>query len=220
MKIQQLQIAFFYDTNTPIDFDGLSYFIRQSIKGVSGIELINNHMLGMIPKDAPPEVPRLQLLSEDNKIRLQSTLQRTDFFLDVLNENDQEDVNLLMNVADKLFEVHMQLTKRITRVGIVAYKRDFIDEPGKVIAKKYLNLVSVGGADDIVDANVMYNKPFVMEGQRFNCHIFHSAGFDEEKQRGVLLRQVDVSTDVCHDFLEKHSKEVMKKAFLIKVAEY
>lgn len=51
MKIIQLQMVFFYDSSTTVDFDGMSYFIRQTFKKKAGIELTNNMMLGVLPMD-------------------------------------------------------------------------------------------------------------------------------------------------------------------------
>lgn len=220
MKISQLQLAFFYDVNTPIDFDGLSYFARLGIKNIYDRNLTNNQMLGIVPKDAPPEIPRLQLSSEDNKIRMLSTLQRSDLFVDRLFEEDQTNLDSFTKIFDSFINVHAQLNKQPVRIGLVAYKTEYDDYPGVTIAKKYLNLVNIGGLDNLADANVMFNKRFEMNGQTFNCHLIHMAGFDQDKQKNLLLRQVDVSTDESRNFAASYTPDILKTAFLTKVAEF
>lgn len=177
-------------------------------------------MLGIVPKDAPPEIPRLQLSSEDNKIRMLSTLQRSDLFVDRLFDEDQANLDAFTKIFDSLIDVHAQLKKQPVRIGLVAYKTEYDDYPGVTIAKKYLNLVNIGGLDNLADANVMFNKRFEMNGQTFNCHLIHMAGFDQDKQKNLLLRQVDVSTDESRGFAASYNPEVLKKAFLTKVAEF
>ena len=220
MKIQQLQLALFYDAATSIDFDGLSYFVRSAIKSKLGLELVNNQMLGMVPKDAPPEVPRLQLVSENNKMRMQSTLQRTDFFIDSLNEERSVELDTFLSIVDILFDVHVSLGKYITRVGMVAYKTEYDEEPSKTISRQYLNLSNIGALDSVTDVNVMFNKPFEIDGQQFNCHIFHSAGYNGDNQKGVLLRQIDVNTYENLKFYQSYKVDTMKIAFSTKVFEY
>ncbi len=220
MKIQQLQLALFYDATTSIDFDGLSYFVRSAIKNKFGIELVNNHMLGMIPKDAPPDVPRLQLASDNNKMRMQSTMQRTDFFIDSLNQDTSLELDIFMNIVDILFDVHTNLRKNVIRVGMVAYKTEYDSEPTKTISRKYLNLDNIGTLESITDVNVMFNKPFEIDSQQFNCHIFHSAGINIDNQKGVFLRQIDVSTLENLKFYQEYKADTIKEAFSTKVLEY
>lgn len=220
MKIQQLQLALFYDAATSIDFDGLSYFVRSAIKNGFGIELVNNQLLGMVPKDAPPDVPRLQLASENNKMRMQSTMQRTDFFIDSINEDTSLEINNFLKFVDILFDVHEKLRKNIIRVGMVAYKTEYDDEPTKTISRKYLNLESIGSLESITDVNVMFNKPFEIDDQQFNCHVFHSAGYNIENQKGVFLRQIDVSSFENLKFYQAYKADTIKQAFSNKVLEY
>lgn len=220
MNLAQLQIAFFYDVNTPCDFDGLSYFARKSIRNVLGVELLNNQMFGSVPREAPPEFPRLQLSNENNKIRMMSTLHRSDLFIEGELGKKNPDLDAFIKITDELYGIHRSLNKKIVRVGMIAYKTDFDDNPAITIAKKYFNLATIGGTDDLIDANIMFNKAFEIEGQKFNCHLSHICGLDNERQQPMLIRQVDVSSFENFIFDDAYTFANMKSAFLSKVSEY
>lgn len=220
MKIAQLQIAVFYHEGSVIDFDGLSYFIKRAIKTKTNANLDNNQVLGMIPKDAPPEIPRLQLNSSNNRLRVQSSLQRFDFFYERPTDDEDINVNVFMGIVEEIFDMHATLAIKIKRIGMIAFKTEFDDDAGRTIARKLLNSSSLGGLDDITDANVMYNRKFKKDGLEFNCHLIFFQGHDVNKDRGLLIKQIDVSSIENVDFSTGYTPKVIGEAFLEKINEH
>ncbi len=217
MKIIQLQMAFFYDASTVIDFDGMSYFIRQSFKKHTGVDLTINQMLGVLPADAPSEIPRLQLTSLDNKWRVQSSLLRSDVFIERKETEDEVSLDLFKNIFDDMIDVHNNLQKEIIRVGLVAFKAELNDNPNKDIVKSYLNNTMIAEADGLEDVSLMYNQKFEYESSNFNCHFAIMTGYDVVRQRPMLVKQIDVNSFENIKFTAGYSPEKIKMAFLNKI---
>ena len=219
MKIIQLQMVFFYDSSTTVDFDGMSYFIRQTFKKKAGIELTNNMMLGVLPMDTPPEIPRLQLFSIDNKFRVQCSLQRCDLFFERMDSEQEVDLHLLQEVFDSVVDIHKELNKDIIRIGLVAVKAELNNNPNKEIVKNYLSNNMQNDSEIIEDINLMYNKKFEFEQSIFNCHLSIMSGYDIVREQPMLVKQIDVNTIESFIFKDKYTAEKTKKAFLSKVNE-
>lgn len=214
MNIAQFQMAFFYNPSTSVDFDGLSYFVRNALKKITGIEMVNNSMLAALPADMPTEIPRLQLNSADNKLRAQCSLQRFDFYIE-RNESEREvSTDLFGRVFDELIDIHNRLDKKIVRAGLIAIKTEEDDAPNKTISTKYLNIGALGGGDGLDDVNLSFNRRFEYEGANFNCHLSIMSGLDFVRQRNLLVKQIDVNSLDGATFYEKYSPEIIKKVFL------
>lgn len=213
MNIARFQMAFFYDSSTSVDFDGLSYFVRNALKKITGKEISNNPMLGVLPADAPAEIPRLQLNSTDNKLRVQSSLQRFDFFIERSETEKDVSAQVFSQVFDEVIEIHKKLNKEIVRVGLIALKTEEDDAPTESIVMKYLNAKALGDGNLIDDVNLAFNRKFEYEGQSFNCHLSIMTGTDLIRQRNLLVKQIDINSFEGVLFYEKHTPEVIKNAF-------
>ncbi|MNS00673.1 hypothetical protein D3C72_319370 [compost metagenome] len=219
LKIAQLQLALFYDANTSIDLDGLSYFVRREVKRLANIDLGNNQMFGVLPPEVPPEVPRLQLSSTNSKLRVQCSLTRFDFFYERNDNEDEINFDLFIKIIDAFFNIHNDLLKPLIRVGLIAYKTAIDDNPSSSIARMTLNPLGVGNLDELSDVNLMFNKPFQFEGQHFNCHLTFMSGMDVVRGRSILVKQIDVSSLENLNFSNDYKNEVIKRAFILKTDE-
>ncbi|EKM4696749.1 hypothetical protein [Enterobacter sichuanensis] len=220
MNIAQVQVAIFYDVNSPIDFDGLSYFIRRDVKNIIGLELQNMQLFGVLPTDAPPEIPRLQLNSANNKLRVVSSLQRFDLFFERLDTDNEVKLDVFYTLLDKIFNIHESLNAKIIRVGLIALKTEVDDTPNITIANTNLNAKGVGDFSGLSDVHLMFNRRFVLEGLDFNCHLTLMPGTDLLRGRSLLVKQIDVSSFEDVIFYQKYNPDLIKKAFCEKIAEY
>lgn len=219
MKIIQMQSVFFYEQNNTLDFDGLSYFLRKKIKEITGFELHSTSLLGVLPKDVPPEVPRLQLNSEDNKLRVIGSLQRLDFFIERRDDQEELEKEMFFSIVDANFEIHQQLAKNITRVGLIVVKTKDEDNPHEYVARTYLNSQNIRDIHELTETNIAYNRQFECDNLKFNCHTTHTSGYDYIRQKSIYIRQIDVSSLPDKIFYLTYNKNAIVKAFSEKLNE-
>ncbi|MCT9843538.1 hypothetical protein N7563_05635 [Leclercia adecarboxylata ATCC 23216 = NBRC 102595] len=219
MNIVQAQVAIFYDVKTPSDFDGLSYFLRKEVKAITGWELQNTQLFGGLPAEAPPEIPRLQLNSANNKLRVICSLQRFDFFYERSDNENDINLDVFRNLLDKIFEIHDNLGKKIIRVGLIAVKTVPDNSPVQTIAVGNLNAMGVGDFNGLSDVHLLYNRRFTLGERGFNCHITIMPGTDVNRGRPLLIKQIDVSSLEDMIFFEKYNAELIKQAFFQKIVE-
>ncbi|WP_312629964.1 hypothetical protein [Scandinavium sp.] len=220
MKTLQIQIGFFYDVSSSVDFDGLAYFIKREFKSAIGIQLDNVQLFNMLPKDAPAEIPRLQLHSPNNKIRAQASFQRFDLFIERFDTEQEVNSEFFDKLFDKISFVHEMLNIKIARIGLVAFLAEPDENPSKSISEKYLNTSELGSSDQLSDVTLMVNRQFELHGKGFNCHLTIMPGVDTIKQQSIFVKQVDVSTLQENVFYKEYSNNQIKDAFMLKMNEY
>lgn len=93
-----------------------------------------------IPKDAPPEIPRIIVSSEDKMWSIHISLRRTDLTLSVPDffKYDNLDFNDFISVAQAFFSSYKDsLNLRVQRLALVTERIRELDDPSMVIKDRY-----------------------------------------------------------------------------------
>ncbi|NKG32453.1 hypothetical protein FVB43_20695 [Erwinia rhapontici] len=218
MKILQAQMAVFYKDQVNLDFDGLSYFFKKSIKEILNVTLENAQSFGFLPKDAPAEIPRLQLHSTDNKFRLQCSNLRCDFYYDHSTVDEKFDMNSFCSMIKSICDAHEKINKKINRIGLVAIGFIDAENPNKYIADRFLNSERIKKTEDLSDVSISYNRPLFNDNVQLNNITTYNTGKSIDGNEIILVKQVDINTSMEDDYSSHNNINVVIETFRDKVS--
>jgi hypothetical protein len=159
-RLMQLQFALFFDNvdNRP---DKLISKIDEALDGV--FDQIPTIL--PIPSDAPPEIPRVNMVSSNGVYLCNIAKNRIDFIVNYMNSGNSVTVNLenFIKMVHAFSETIFRY-KNIVRFGFVG--RYFINDndPVNKIQSKYLKR-EIG---DLHEISIRYNKRFERDGLVLN----------------------------------------------------
>lgn len=220
MQVLQAQMAAFYSNPLNLDFDGLSYFLKKYCKENLNIIFENSQGLPFIPKEAPAEIPRLQLVSENQKVKIQCSLVRFDLFYEHNTAPQQHfDFELFSSLVKGVIHAHNSINQKILRVGLVAIGAIESKNPNRYIIDKFFNPEKIPYANELSDAMLSFNKPFQKEGIHLNCVTNYSVGQSVQGEETILIKQIDVNTGVKDDFSSHQKINEILQAFKEKIED-
>ncbi len=117
MYLFESQIAFFFKELKIIDYEKFAYLIRENFSQV-GINFISPSMILPIPLDAPAEIPRLQMSSSDQTLKINMSPLRVDLIF-TENENIKIDHGKFLELFIRLAEILLKNSFQFIRLGAV-----------------------------------------------------------------------------------------------------
>lgn len=210
-------MAVFYKDQINLDFDGLSYFLKKSIKELFNVTLESNQTFSFLPKDAPAEIPRLQLHSSDNKLRLQCSNLRFDFFYDHGTTEEKFNMDKFSSMVESICNTHEQLNKKINRIGLVAIGNIEAEKPNKYISDRFFNSERIKNTEELIDVSISYNRPFTKDRVRLNYITAYTTGQSVNTDDVILIKQIDINTNPEDDFSSHKNIKIIIESFRDKV---
>lgn len=186
-KILKLQLAIFFDTLqsrpdnliTPINLDMGNLFNAMP------------HIMPL-PIDAPYEIPRVLLRSEDNQYNCNISLSRIDFILNgnYRDETKWPDITKDFMAKVRLFVKSVYSRSNITRFGLIGNFFIPDKQSSKSITKKYLK-VDLASAEEI---NLRFNKR--VSYQDINLNSVTSINTIVIENNGVAEKGILIELDI------------------------
>jgi len=91
-----------------------------------------------VPEDAPPDIPRLIMSSQDKKFKLELSPARMNLLRYVRSLEDEINVSTLVGFAKEISETYLQITKAIVgRMAILLARYVEEPNPGKALSKHF-----------------------------------------------------------------------------------
>ncbi len=188
---------------TPDFSIGNKLLLMNQFQEISGQKFDGEFFSGQIPQEAPAEIPRIILNSQNNCWKLEISLQRTNLvFLKPLNEHVKApSLKDFGSYANEIFSKYKSQTNiRIQRIALVTERFYEIEEssPSQFLAAKFCK-------DSFLEEDKPFNRPNGFEihslkkyeRERFKVNSWvrlKAVNLKDTKQTPVLLAANDVNT--------------------------
>lgn len=186
MNLFEIQFAWFFKPAPHLDYERLALSIRKE----TSRNFVSPAMILPLPPMAPPEIPRLQLQTPDNQVRVTIAVNRADFFLSSANGclEDESVESFFKDVftTSKIFLKQLS----IERLGLVG--RVFLNDqsPAATISSKLLK----NELPNLYEASVKIVERDIIDGLPFNDSYQFEQGINLENQQQIIVITRDINT--------------------------
>lgn len=206
MRFISLQCAFFFKKNINIQAAELSIEIKKTIPIFNIPPLIIP-----LPPNAPPEVPRLQLKSQDHTHQLNVAENRADFFYTAETEKQIQDFKNHRSNFSHNIKASFELFEKLEEIKRLGYVAIFFKETDNAINDLSNSFIVKGKIKSPKELNIRFNT----EIQKDNFILNDITAFDPGEitnppttTSGIFITR-DINTDPLksYDFtLDKFNK--------------
>lgn len=190
MYLFEKQIAFFFKEVKTIDYEKFAYLIRENFSE-EGVNFISPSMILPIPIDAPAEIPRLQMSSYDQSVKINMSPLRVDLVF-TETENAKVDEHKFLSLFIRLAELLLKNSLQYVRLGAVS--RYILED--KNSAKRIMHQIFKFEDPDIFEANVRFVRKSLQEHFTLNDSYAFETGFKNtpSQTQEVVLITRDINT--------------------------
>lgn len=190
MYLFENQIAFFFKDLKIIDYEKFAYIIRENFAQIN-INFVSPAMILPIPIDAPAEIPRLQMSTPDQTLKINMSPLRADLIF-TENQKNKIDNDLFFNLFLKLSEILLKNSLQVIRLGTVS--RYILDD--KNSAKRIMDHIFKFSDPDIFEASVRFVKKSLHEHFTINDSYAFETGFKNINNQSseIVLITRDINT--------------------------
>lgn len=191
MQLFEHQFAWWFDPLVEPDFNALPGEVKQALGKHT---FINPWTTLPLPKEAPAEIPRVQMETTDRRVRISIARSRLDFFSAYPQPEDQANVEIFFSLVLKIsaaLNCQTASPMRFSRLGCVARYFQENDAPEQSIAEKllkkarpHLKEISVRILESTLHDGVSYNDSY-----QFDVGVHNTSG------KKALVYTRDINTD-------------------------
>jgi hypothetical protein len=185
-----------------LDYEKASSVIREKLEI---FKFVSPSTYMPIPIDAPPEIPRMQMLRKDQSVKMTFSkinidVAINDSFLSKEKMYDMGQTKKLFLDISRVFVDSLDL--KFNRIAIICSQKKRNDNPEEYIAKKLLSI-----NENFVGININYSTREDLDGIKVNIVKDYSHGFFNSNDEKVIVVNHEVNNEPENRDMEISSME-------------
>ena len=192
----------FMPNQNSLDYEKASSVIREKLEI---FKFVSPSTYMPIPIDAPPEIPRMQMLRKDQSVKMTFSkinidVAINDSFLSKEKMYDMGQTKKLFLDISRVFVDSLDL--KFNRIAIICSQKKRNDNPEEYIAKKLLSI-----NENFVGININYSTREDLDGKKVNIVKDYSHGFFNSNDEKVIVVNHEVNNEPENRDMEISSME-------------
>ena len=191
LQLFEHQFAWWFDPSVEPDFNALPGEVKQALGTHT---FINPWTTLPLPKEAPAEIPRVQMETTDRRVRISIARSRLDFFSAYPQPEDQANVESFFSLVSSITAALNRQTAspmKFSRLGCVTRYFQENDAPEKLIAAKLLKKAR----PHLKEISVRILETTSYEGLAYNDSYQFDVGVHNTSGKKALVCTRDINTD-------------------------
>lgn len=198
--------SFFLPQNKSIsDYESVSYVIR---KHLNDIGFVSPSTYIPLPLDAPDEIPRMQMIREDQSVKMTFSKMKIDIAMNdsFLSLNHFLKLGTTRVFFEKVLNIlSNELNFNFERVAVISRSFIKVNEPEKYLSSRILKV-----SENIKNISLSYSTEEDLDGVKLNVIKEYQTGFINETREKILIVVQEVNNNPERNLL---SGEVMMSIY-------